>query len=291
MKRAISIICIILALLLLASGISVWLSYHWLTVTHFAVSSDKISEPVRIVLVSDLHDHEFGQQNEKLIREIEAQKPDLIVLDGDMLNDNSPDSHVPVDLVSGLQGIAPVYYALGNHERSYMQAGHPELLSELEAAGAIIMSHNVEDLEIRGNRIQLGGIYEYAFETSMQDAESSALAVEYMERYTAEADDGEYKLMLAHRPESLYCFQFADKLWHLDLVLSGHLHGGQVIVPFVGGLYSSLEDWFPNYDYGQFEIGSCTMVITRGLSSNPKALPRLNNPPEVVVIDLKPMAM
>ena len=130
----------------------------------------------------------------------------------------------------------------------------------------------------------MGGIYEYGFETSMQTEEENKKAVSYMKKFT---NTERYLIMCAHRPESFYCWDFADK-WKLDLVLSGHLHGGQVIIPVLGGLYSPLEGFFPKYDYGEYDIGHCKMMITRGLSSNKKVLPRFNNPPEIAVVDIKP---
>ena len=205
-----------------------------------------------------------------------------------MINGDSADCHVATDLISGLIGTSPVYYALGNHELAYMENGHPELVEELEAAGAVVLDHKIIDLEMKGSKLQLGSLYEYAFDTPMQDEQANESALSYMEQYVSAANSNEYTLICAHRPESLYCFDYADKLWGLDLVLSGHLHGGQVIIPFIGGLYSSMESFFPRFDYGQFEMGNCTMIITRGLSTNKKALPRFNNPPEIVVVDLSP---
>ena len=93
--------------------------------------------------------------------------------------------------------------------------------------------------------------------------------------------------MCAHRPESFYPWDYADT-WGIDLVLSGHLHGGQVIIPGLGGLYNSLDGFFAEYDYGQYKLGSSDMIITRGLGSNPKILPRFNNPPEIAVVDVMP---
>lgn len=286
MKRRYKIVGIIIVILIFLFSFDVWLSYNYLTVKEFKVSSDKIISSIRIVLVSDLHDHVFGDHNSRLIEKIVEQEPDIIILDGDMINSDSVDSHVVVDLILGLVDRAPVYYSLGNHEMSYMRNGHPELLKELGEAGAVVLNQKIEDIRIKGSRIQLGGIYEYAFDTPMQDDKSNEIAISYMETYALEAEEGEYLLMCAHRPESLYCFNYADELWGLDLVLSGHLHGGQVILPFIGGLYSSMENFFPKYDYGEYEIGDCIMIITRGLSSNQKLLPRFNNPPEIVVIDL-----
>lgn len=265
-------------------AINVGISYKWLTVSEFTVESSQISTPLRIVLVSDLHDHELGKENHRLIKKITEQSPDMIVLNGDMINEDSADSHIATDLIQVLKDIAPVYYSLGNHEYDYIEVGHPELVEELEDAGAVILNYNVVDVEINGNAVRLGGLYEYGFETGMQSDEENQKAIPYLEQLT---DTDRYLIMCAHRPESFYCWDWADK-WGLDLQLSGHLHGGQVIIPFVGGLYCPLNGFFPKYDYGQYKVGNCDMVITRGLGTNRKALPRFNNPPEIAVIDLEP---
>lgn len=263
---------------------SIWLSYNWLTVSHFMVKNARIDNPIRIAFVSDLHEHEFGEKNYKLVNKMKEQKPDLILLDGDIINADSKDSHVAIDLIKRLKMIAPVYYSLGNHEYEYMENGKTNLIDQLKEAGANVLNYGIFDLKIKGNNIRMGGIYEYGFETSMQTEEENKKAVSYMKKFT---NTERYLIMCAHRPESFYCWDFADK-WELDLVLSGHLHGGQVIIPVLGGLYSPLEGFFPKYDYGEYDIGHCKMMITRGLSSNKKVLPRFNNPPEIAVVDIKP---
>lgn len=284
MKKVIKVILIILFILIIASLVSIWVSYHWLTVSYFTVSDSKISRPFRIVLISDLHDHHFGSGNGKLVKKIQNQTPDLIVVDGDMINGDSDNDDVAVELVGSLKKIAPVYYSYGNHEYYYMEAGHNNLQEDLEDAGAIILNYQSIDIEVKGNPIRLGGLYEYGFETSMQSEEENQKAVSYLKKYV---DTDRYLIMCAHRPDSFYCWDYADK-WGMDLVLSGHLHGGQVIIPGFGGLYSQLEGFFPRYDYGQYKLGDSDMIITRGLGSNPKILPRFNNPPEIVVVDVEP---
>ena len=275
---------IIFATILITCCISIWISYNWLIVSEFTVSDSKICNPFRVVLISDLHDHEFGRKNIRLVKRIKNTSPDLIILDGDMINKNSEDSHVAVDLIEQLKMTAPVCYSLGNHEYGYIEAGNTELLDELINAGAMVVNYGIYDVEINGNSVRLGGLYEYGFETSMQSEEDNGKAVKYLEKFT---DTERYEIMCAHRPESLYCWDYVDK-WGIDLQLSGHLHGGQVIIPFIGGLYCPMNGFFPEYDYGQYQIGDSTMIITRGLSSNPKILPRFNNPPEIAVIDIVP---
>ena len=283
MKKIIKILVIIFFILILACLASIWISYNWLTVTHFTVRSSKISEPFRIVLVSDLHEHQFGRDNEKLAVKIREQSPDLIIIDGDMINGDSENADTAVELVRALKETAPVYYSFGNHEYSYMEAGHGDLTEELEAAGAVVLNYQSIDIDVKGNQIRLGGLYEYGFETGMQSEEENERAIPYLEEY---ADTDRYLIMCAHRPESFYPWDMADQ-WGIDLVLSGHLHGGQVIIPGVGGLYNSLDGFFPKFDYGQYKLGDSDMVITRGLGSNPKMLPRFNNPPEIAVVEVR----
>ena len=281
MKKIIKRLVIILFILILACLASIWVSYNWLTVTLFTVWSSKISEPFRIVLVSDLHEHQFGRDNEKLAEKIREQSPDLIVIDGDMINGDSENADTAVELVRALKEAAPVYCSFGNHEYSYMEAGHEDLTEELEAAGAVVLNYQSIDIDVKGNQIRLGGLYEYGFETGMQSEEENERAIPYLEEY---ADTDRYLIMCAHRPESFYPWDMADQ-WGIDLVLSGHLHGGQVIIPGVGGLYNSLDGFFPKFDYGQYKLGDSDMAITRGLGSNPKMLPRFNNPPEIAVVE------
>lgn len=282
MKRIVKVLLAFLLVLAVLCGISIWYSYHWLTVSYFTATDEKITEQFRIVLLSDLHDHHFGDENKDLIDMVQEQSPDLIVLDGDMINGDSESDETAVELVRSLSAVAPVYYSYGNHEYYYIEAGHDDLQENLEAAGAIVLNYQSVDIEINGNPIRLGGLYEYGFETGMQSEEENERAIPYLEDFV---DTDRYLIMCAHRPESFYCWDYADT-WGLDLVLSGHLHGGQVIVPGLGGLHSDLEGFFPRYDYGQYKLGESDMVITRGLSSNPKILPRFNNPPEIAVVDI-----
>lgn len=270
--------------LIITSLISIWISYNYLTVSKFTVTSNKITEPFRIVLISDLHDHQFGRNNEKLAEKIQEQSPDLIIIDGDMINGDSENADTAVEAVHALKEIAPVYYSYGNHEYAYMEAGHADLQDKLEEAGAVVLNYQSIDFEVKGNPIRLGGLYEYGFETGMQSEEENRRALDYLEEY---ADTDRYLIMCAHRPGSFNSWNTADD-WGIDLVLSGHLHGGQVIIPGIGGLYSQIEGFFPQYDYGQYKIGNSDMIITRGLGSNPKILPRFNNPPEIVVVDVQP---
>ena len=284
MKKLLKIVLVIFLILSVICAMDIWISYNVLTVSNFTVTSDKIISSFRIVLISDLHDHLFGSDNEKLAEKIREQSPDIIILDGDMINADSENDDVAVELVYSLKEIAPVYYSYGNHEYGYIEAGNDSLQKDLEAAGTVVLNNRNVDIEVNGNSIRLGGLYEYGFETGMQSEKENERVRSYLEEYV---DTERYLIMCAHRPDSFYPWNTADN-WGIDLVLSGHLHGGQVIIPGVGGLYSQLEEFFPTYDYGQYKLGDSDMIITRGLGSNPKILPRFNNPPEIVVVNIYP---
>lgn len=127
MKKILKVVLVISLILVAICAVDIWISYNVLTVSNFTVTSDKITSPFRIVLISDLHNHQFGSYNEKLIEKIREQSPDIIIVDGDMINADSDNDDVAVELIYFLREIAPVYYSYGNHEYGYIEAGHDSL--------------------------------------------------------------------------------------------------------------------------------------------------------------------
>ena len=278
------IILIILLLLAAYILISLWVSVNFLTVREFTAEIGA-DHPVRTVVISDLHVHKFGEDNEKLAEKIREIDPDLIFIDGDMLNGESENAEVPVTLIRELKDTAPIYYALGNHEIDYMENGHPELTEELEAAGAVVLDKEYVDVEVDGIQIRLGGMYDYAFGLNGNNDASSAPddTRSFLEDFQ---NTDRLKIMLAHRPDS-FIFGDASKVWDVDLVISGHNHGGQVVLPFLGGLYGGDQGFFPEYVHGMYEKDNFQMLVTSGLGSDIQKLPRFNNPPEIAVLEIR----
>lgn len=298
-KTVILLLIILLTLLWFVGEILV--SYHWMKVNRYPVQvrnlryADTVTDAgFKMVVLSDLHDHEFGKDNEKLIRRVKEQNPELIILDGDMLNEDSKSDRVPVRLVKGLAEIAPVYYALGNHELDYIGAAegkkmqkHPEdsgLVKDLTDAGACVLEEGYRDVEIGGCKVRIGGMYEYAFAL---DGDNSAENLtgdvrDFLEEFQ---NTDRYKIMLCHRPDS-FIFGDASDYWKVDLVISGHDHGGQVVIPFKGGLYGGDQGWFPPYVHGLYRTGRIRLFVTSGLSSEKQMLPRWNNRPEIAVLNV-----
>ena len=241
-KTVILLLIILLTLLWFVGEILV--SYHWMKVNRYPVQvrnlryADTVTDAgFKMVVISDLHDHEFGKDNEKLIRCVKEQDPEMIILDGDMLNEDSKSDEVPVRLVKGLAEIAPVYYALGNHELDYIGTAegkkmqkHPEnseLVKDLTDAGACVLEEGYRDVEIGGCKVRIGGMYEYAFAL---DGDNSAENLtgdvrDFLEEFQ---NTDRYKIMLCHRPDS-FVFGDASDYWKIDLVISGHDHGGQAV--------------------------------------------------------------
>lgn len=297
-NKTVILLLIILLILIWFVG-EILISYHWMKVNRYPVTvrnlpyTDTVTDAgFKMVVISDLHDHEFGKDNEKLIRCVKEQDPELIILDGDMLNEDSKSDRVPVRLVEGLAEIAPVYYALGNHELDYIDAAegkkmqkHPEdsgLVKDLTDAGACVLEEGYRDVEIGGSKVRIGGMYEYAFAL---DGDNSAENLtgdvrDFLEEFQ---NTDRYKIMLCHRPDS-FVFGDASDYWKIDLVISGHDHGGQVVIPFKGGLYGGDQGWFPPYVHGLYRTGRIRLFVTSGLSSEKQMLPRWNNRPEIAVL-------
>lgn len=288
LRRGLGILAGICLLICVATGISVGMSYHCLAVTNWSISAEKLSQPVTVVVLSDLHEHEFGRGNEKLVSLVAEQSPDLILMTGDFVNDISVDSDVAVDLTKKLSEIAPVYYAWGNHELAYMERTGEDLAVLLEEAGACVLDLEWQEVVVQDQCIRIGGMYDYAFaldNTNSTSPETMEPAV--YEFLTAFQDTEAFTLMMAHRPESFVLGE-ASKTWDIDLVVSGHDHGGQVILPVLGGLWAGDQGWFPDYVEGYHEKDKLKIFITRGLGSQQQKLPRCNNLPEVAVLKLEP---
>lgn len=288
MRKTLKYIIAIFAVVVIVCLFSIWTSYFYLETTYFEYMSPKLEKEIKAVILADLHDHEFEEANAELISEVRETNPNVIFIVGDMLNSTSKDTQVAVEMTKGLSEIAPVYYALGNHEINYMENNGAGLEAELTAAGAMILELESQDIEVNGQKIRIGGMYEYAFALDADNTTNLEYMIPEVYEFLKDFQDTEnFKLMLSHRPDA-FVFGEAPLTWDIDLVISGHDHGGQVILPFVGGVFGGDQGWFPDYVYGLHSFEKYDMLITRGLGSNPKLLPRFNNRPEIMVLTMGP---
>jgi len=261
---------------------------HWqnngLVVTELEFRSQEVPSGFwgfRIAHVSDLHNKEFGQGNADLLAAIEAANPDIIVITGDIIDSRRTKVSIALDFVQGAAGIAPVYYVSGNHERS---VDYDRFSDDLAAAGAMVLNNTGTLLEKGQDRIAFLGVadpvfiqYEYDY---LRDDRNSFFS-ENLAAVAAEYED-DFKILLSHRPEKMSLYTYHG----MDLVFSGHAHGGQFRLPLVGGLVAPEQGFFPKYDGGIYQEGETSMVVSRGLGNSIFPL-RLFNRPELVVVTLQ----
>jgi len=269
-------------LLVLATGGWAWFQWQcWgLQATHTDAAPAGLPEGFdgyRIVHLSDLHGHEYGEGNRELLGLVREQGPDLIVMTGDMIDQKGQLQMVPA-LAKGLAAIAPTFYVTGNHEWALGTGTVKGLKSLLSQCGVTVLSNQYEVLERNGSRIVLAGVDDpngYAGQTTPE------------ELYARIEDNapGLFTLLLAHRNDRFG--QYANAGY--DFVLSGHGHGGIVRLPFVGGLLGTNRQFFPKWTSGLYTVGDSTLFVSRGLGNNtvPFRGFRVFNRPELAVITLK----
>lgn len=260
-----------------------YISKNTLHDTIYEIPAVKTNHPIRIVQLTDIHNSEFGQDNETLIGKVKEQEPDLVCITGDMLNLDKDNTEIAENLISKLAEDFPVYISLGNHEIKYKYATVPELEERFEQAGASVLEFQYEDITVNGTRVRIGGFYGYGL-----PGDNEAVRTNESEFLQDFQDTDAYKVLLMHMPLAWY-HSGSLNYWNVDLVLAGHTHGGQIRIPFVGGLYAPDLGWFPGRECGLYysDDGEKVMVLSRGLGST-EQIPRLNNIPEIVTVDITP---
>ena len=282
-KIAISIILTLVIVVLMVTVVGNCL----LSVTEYTIDLEDLSRSTRVVVISDLHGKEYGRDNKRLLAKISELKPDAIFVVGDMLDDSEAEKGFSktTKLLIELLDIAPVYFSYGNQEKEYSKDILDGFVNAITKNGIIILDDSFVDCEIGGHKIRIGGTMGHAFPfgRTMEEFENSN---EYIFLKDMEKTDAP-TIVLAHMPDT-FIFNGAYNYWsNIDLVVSGHTHGGVVRIPFVGGLYSPMQGFFPEYDYGFYMLGEkMKMAITSGLSGY-KFIPRFLNLPEICVLNLE----
>ena len=271
-KRIKSIVIIFVVAIISICSYEVYISYNNLTFTNYTINSNKVNDNINVTIISDLHENIFGEDNTDLIKKIEKQSPDIILVAGDMTNEDSTDIKLVTNLMKCLSEIAPVFYSLGNTEYDNITKFNSDIIKQLENVNVTVLDKEYEDIKIKNTTIRVGGMYEYAFALNGNSTYKFLCDFQHTENY---------KIMIAHRPDS-FIFGDASEVWDIDLVVSGHTHGGQVRVPLMGGLYVGDQGYFPMYDKGLFDLNKIKILITSGLGSGHQKIPRFNNVPEVV---------
>ena len=247
----------------------------------YTVSSNELPDAFdgyRIAHISDLHNAELGDSNEKLLSMLREAEPDIIAITGDLIDSRNTNIEVALAFAEEAMKIAPCYYVTGNHEARVSE--YAELKVGLEAAGVVVLENERTEIEQTGKTITILGVDDPSFNTDYLFGDSASVVSNTLAEIST-VDDG-FTVLLSHRPELFDTYVACG----MDLTLSGHAHGGQFRLPFVGGLVAPNQGLFPKYDSGLYTSGSTNMIVSRGIGNS--LLPfRFNNRPEVILIELK----
>ncbi len=289
LRKLFRVLGLIAALLILLGGAELlWSNYH-ISVSRYSLSSEKIAAPIRIVFLSDLHGREFGKDNARLLKKIAAQEPDLIALVGDVFNEDADAAEIDAmcGFIRACTAIAPTYYSLGNHEDRYLETDAVGLLDRIREAGATVVNNDWADVEINGSPVRIAGYMGYfgqAHMTAGGDQERIKLEQSF---FVEVKNTDRFKLLLDHIPTGWLDWEYINKD-SIDLVLSGHYHGGVIRIPILEqGLYAPYVGKFPPYTKGMFVGEKATCILSTGMAGS-YGLPRFFNPPELCVVDLTP---
>lgn len=230
-------------------------------------------EGYTIVQISDLHNARFGREQSRLIQAVTEQSPDMIVVTGDLVDSSHTNVEVAMDFINQAVEIAPVYYVTGNHE-GWLEGTYADLKAQLLQAGVVVLENEAFTEEVEGEVLSIAGVND-----PDMPGNNIVLAKQAIHSLMSELEG--YIILLSHRPELFDTYVESDA----DLVFSGHYHGGQFRIPFIGGVVAPSAGLFPEYAEGTFTEGNTTMVVSRGLGNS--VIPvRINNRPEVVVVRL-----
>lgn len=277
-KILFSLIAVILVVL------TIWTAWGntALQLNTYVISSQKLPSEFsgyRIAQVSDLHNMEIGDNNETLLTMLKEAEPDMIAITGDLIDSYHTNMEIAVQFVKEAVKIAPCYYVTGNHEARILDSEYIDFEEALVEAGVMVMHDSEIVLKRDGVSISLVGIDDPAFAMNYGGGVGQRMVSESI-RGLSTADG--FRVLLSHRPE--FFEQYAEA--EVDLVLSGHAHGGQFRLPFVGGVIAPNQGLFPKYDAGLYTESDTNMIVSRGIGNSIFPF-RFSNRPEVILIELQ----
>ena len=267
-KKVVILVVIAVFIVLLVTAF-----YKGLTVTKYSIETNKVSEPIRVVLLTDLHSCYYGKDQKELLSKIEEQHPDIVLMVGDIADDVTPINGT-VDLLKGMADKYLCFYTTGNHE--FWSREVESIKNVFREYGVHVLEGESVTVGIKGQSINICGVDdpdvgEPIFQKQLENAFESI-------------NKDLYTILMFHRPERFEAVSVND----CDLILSGHAHGGQWRIPFIlDGLYAPDQGFFPKYTSGIYSMNGVDMLVSRGLH-DAQRVPRIYNPPEIVVIDIVP---
>ena len=268
-------IFIIIAVIILIVVVISLIEINSFETTHFTVENPKVKKTFKIVFISDLHNRKYDLENQKIYGAIDNMAPNVVLIGGDMIvRGEKPLYANALNLIKKLSEKYKVIYVNGNHEQK-MEGQINDYYYELEKAGVILLKNScykIENINFFGLEIDLS--YYSKFRNIKMDNN-------YIEENLGVAPRNELNLLIAHNPS--YFPQYAS--WGADIVMSGHVHGGMIRLPLLGGLLSSQGIFFPKYSSGLYKYGNSKLIVSKGLGSHTVNI-RVNNKPEIVCVEI-----
>lgn len=247
-----------------------------LRVAEYQVESDKLPEGFknyRIAQISDMHNAEFGKDNHKMIELLKESNPDMIVITGDMIDSRRTDMQVALDFAKNAVEVAPCYYVMGNHE--FRIEEYPLFLNELKEIGVDVIRNEIRHIQSEEDELLLIGVDDPSSIPYLDNEEAMQMMLENL------TDDDYFMILLSHRPELYDIYHH----YGIDLILSGHVHGGQIRLPLLGGIYGPHQGLWPDYDGGHYVKDDSHLIVSKGIGNSLFPI-RINNQPEIVLIEL-----
>lgn len=231
-----------------------------------------------ILQVSDLHNKSYGKDQQILLDNLSVLSPDIILITGDLVDRRRFDLEKAMTFVEGAVALAPVYYVSGNHEA--WSGRYDEIRNALLEAGVVVLDNQRAQQERKGDTLHLLGLQDPAFQVSSYREQWDASQVSSQLNTWQELEG--YKILLAHRPELFHLYAESQ----MNVIFSGHAHGGQIRLPFLGSLFAPDQGFFPAYTDGDYHQESTTMYVSRGLGNSIFPL-RVHNRPELIMVTLR----
>lgn len=281
---------IIIAILAMIAAFMLWQKWELgkFRTTEYTIRTNKIKEPKRICVLSDLHCHVFGGDNSRLFDEIKKAEPDIILIAGDLIVESDTDNYqYAAEFIENISKMAPVYFARGNHEKKAFLKQTPENIEKYRAveqkmieSGCHVLNNENQTVKIGNDEFRIHGLdidlYFYKKGVKINMPERT------IARYLGECDTSALNLLIAHNPA--YAENYAN--WGADITVCGHNHGGLVCIPGIGSLISPQFEILPKYSAGLYEVGNNKVVVSRGLGTHTFNI-RVFNRAEIVIIKLE----